>query len=169
MRSNYHLWQCFEVVLKFSIVSLEFLIVFRLGSVLLVTIVVALACAEPVTQSLSGKNWSSLSVSHISFVFQLMVRLLESTSGQRTRSLGYGRETKRQSSLMIKAIGLLPRKCFALIKKSFCSCYLCSYVAFTSEGERLIGEAAKNQAALNPENTVWPIVLPFSSFSPLIF
>jgi len=30
-----------------------------------------------------------------------------------------------------------------------------SYVAFTPEGERLIGEAAKNQAALNPENTVF--------------
>lgn len=30
-----------------------------------------------------------------------------------------------------------------------------SYVAFTPDGERLIGEAAKNQAALNPENTVF--------------
>jgi heat shock protein 5 len=30
-----------------------------------------------------------------------------------------------------------------------------SYVAFTPEGERLIGEAAKNQGALNPENTVF--------------
>ncbi len=29
-----------------------------------------------------------------------------------------------------------------------------SYVAWTPEGERLVGEAAKNQAALNPENTV---------------
>ena len=29
-----------------------------------------------------------------------------------------------------------------------------SYVAFTSE-ERLIGEAAKNQAAMNPTNTVF--------------
>jgi len=32
-----------------------------------------------------------------------------------------------------------------------------SYVAFTPEGERLIGEAAKNQAALNPENTLYDI------------
>jgi len=31
-----------------------------------------------------------------------------------------------------------------------------SYVAFT-ESERLIGEAAKNQAALNPENTVFDV------------
>jgi len=30
-----------------------------------------------------------------------------------------------------------------------------SYVAFTEEGERLIGEAAKNQVALNPANTVF--------------
>ena len=30
-----------------------------------------------------------------------------------------------------------------------------SYVAFTSEGERLIGESAKNQVALNPRNTVF--------------
>jgi heat shock 70kDa protein 1/2/6/8 len=30
-----------------------------------------------------------------------------------------------------------------------------SYVAFTNEGERLIGEAAKNQVALNPRNTVF--------------
>jgi len=32
-----------------------------------------------------------------------------------------------------------------------------SYVAFTPEGERLVGEAAKNQAALNPENTVFDV------------
>ena len=31
-----------------------------------------------------------------------------------------------------------------------------SYVAFTSD-ERLIGEAAKNQAAMNPENTVFDV------------
>ncbi|WFD30868.1 ATPase with role in protein import into the ER [Malassezia sp. CBS 17886] len=30
-----------------------------------------------------------------------------------------------------------------------------SYVAFTPDGERLIGDAAKNQAAQNPENTVF--------------
>jgi len=32
-----------------------------------------------------------------------------------------------------------------------------SYVAFTEDGERLVGEAAKNQAALNPENTVFDV------------
>jgi len=32
-----------------------------------------------------------------------------------------------------------------------------SYVAFTENGERLVGEAAKNQAALNPENTFFDI------------
>lgn len=30
-----------------------------------------------------------------------------------------------------------------------------SYVAFTQEGERLIGDAAKNQLTANPENTVF--------------
>ena len=30
-----------------------------------------------------------------------------------------------------------------------------SYVAFSPSGERLIGDAAKNQASLNPENTVY--------------
>ena len=30
-----------------------------------------------------------------------------------------------------------------------------SYVAFTSDGERLIGDAAKNQLTSNPENTVF--------------
>jgi heat shock protein 5 len=30
-----------------------------------------------------------------------------------------------------------------------------SYVAFTSDGERLIGDAAKNQLTINPENTVF--------------
>ena len=30
-----------------------------------------------------------------------------------------------------------------------------SYVAFTSDGERLIGEAAKNQSATNPTNTIY--------------
>jgi len=30
-----------------------------------------------------------------------------------------------------------------------------SYVAFTEDGERLIGDAAKNQASLNPENTIY--------------
>lgn len=30
-----------------------------------------------------------------------------------------------------------------------------SYVAFTPEGERLIGDAAKNQLTTNPENTVY--------------
>jgi len=32
-----------------------------------------------------------------------------------------------------------------------------SYVAFTAEGERLIGDAAKNQLTTNPENTVFDI------------
>lgn len=31
-----------------------------------------------------------------------------------------------------------------------------SYVAFTEE-ERLVGDAAKNQAAANPENTIYDI------------
>lgn len=30
-----------------------------------------------------------------------------------------------------------------------------SYVAFTNDGERLIGDAAKNQLTTNPENTVF--------------
>ncbi len=30
-----------------------------------------------------------------------------------------------------------------------------SMVAFTDEGERLVGDAAKNQATLNPENTIF--------------
>ncbi|KAJ3051963.1 ATPase with role in protein import into the ER [Rhizophlyctis rosea] len=30
-----------------------------------------------------------------------------------------------------------------------------SYVAFTADGERLVGDAAKNQAATNPENTIF--------------
>lgn len=30
-----------------------------------------------------------------------------------------------------------------------------SYVAFTTEGERLIGDAAKNQLTTNPENTIF--------------
>jgi len=32
-----------------------------------------------------------------------------------------------------------------------------SYVSWTPEGERLIGDAAKNQAAINPENTVFDV------------
>jgi len=32
-----------------------------------------------------------------------------------------------------------------------------SYVAWTSEGERLIGDSAKNQATINPENTVFDV------------
>jgi len=32
-----------------------------------------------------------------------------------------------------------------------------SYVAFTEDGERLIGDAAKNQAALNPKNTIFDV------------
>ena len=32
-----------------------------------------------------------------------------------------------------------------------------SYVAWTDEGERLIGDAAKNQATVNPENTVFDV------------
>ncbi|CAF3478985.1 unnamed protein product, partial [Rotaria sp. Silwood2] len=32
-----------------------------------------------------------------------------------------------------------------------------SYVAFTSDGERLIGDAAKNQLTSNPENTVFDV------------
>jgi len=32
-----------------------------------------------------------------------------------------------------------------------------SWVAFTEEGERLIGEAAKNQGAVNPENTIYDV------------
>ena len=30
-----------------------------------------------------------------------------------------------------------------------------SYVAFTADGERLIGDAAKNQLTTNPENTIF--------------
>jgi molecular chaperone DnaK (HSP70) len=32
-----------------------------------------------------------------------------------------------------------------------------SYVAWTSDGQRLVGDAAKNQAATNPTNTVFDI------------
>ena len=32
-----------------------------------------------------------------------------------------------------------------------------SYVAFTKEGERLIGDAAKNQLTNNPDNTVFDV------------
>ena len=32
-----------------------------------------------------------------------------------------------------------------------------SYVAFTAEGDRLIGDAAKNQLTSNPENTVFDV------------
>ena len=32
-----------------------------------------------------------------------------------------------------------------------------SYVAFTESGERLIGDAAKNQATLNPQNTIYDV------------
>ena len=32
-----------------------------------------------------------------------------------------------------------------------------SYVAFTSEGEQLIGETAKNQITTNPENTIFNV------------
>ncbi len=32
-----------------------------------------------------------------------------------------------------------------------------SYVAFTAEGERLIGDSAKNQLTSNPENTVFDV------------
>lgn len=42
-----------------------------------------------------------------------------------------------------------------------------SYVAFTAEGERLIGDAAKNQLTSNPENT-GESSLPISLFPDLI-
>merc|ERR1740138_668776 len=32
-----------------------------------------------------------------------------------------------------------------------------SYVAWTNEGDRLIGDSAKNQATINPENTVFDV------------
>lgn len=32
-----------------------------------------------------------------------------------------------------------------------------SYVAFTPDGERLIGDAAKNQLTSNPENTIFDV------------
>jgi len=32
-----------------------------------------------------------------------------------------------------------------------------SYIAFTDTGERLVGDAAKNQASLNPENTIFDV------------
>lgn len=32
-----------------------------------------------------------------------------------------------------------------------------SYVAFTAEGDRLIGDAAKNQLTSNPENTIFDV------------
>merc|ERR1712054_17719 len=35
-----------------------------------------------------------------------------------------------------------------------------SYVAWTEEGERMIGDAAKNQATINPENTVFDVKRP---------
>lgn len=32
-----------------------------------------------------------------------------------------------------------------------------SYVAFTDNGDRLVGDAAKNQATINPENTIFDV------------
>jgi len=49
-----------------------------------------------------------------------------------------------------------------------------SYVAFTDENERLVGDAAKNQLTSNPENTIFDVRSyfynsPFQAFSPLFF
>lgn len=45
-----------------------------------------------------------------------------------------------------------------------------SYVAFTAEGERLIGDAAKNQLTSNPENTgELPSLIRFTDFLTLFF
>jgi len=53
-----------------------------------------------------------------------------------------------------------PVRCFltdhALVANEQGSFTTPSFVSFTSE-ERLIGEAAKNQAAMNPENTVFDV------------
>ncbi|CAN6313127.1 unnamed protein product [Urochloa humidicola] len=38
-----------------------------------------------------------------------------------------------------------------------------SWVAFTDGGERLIGEAAKNQAAANPARTIYDVATPWCS------
>ena len=32
-----------------------------------------------------------------------------------------------------------------------------SYVAFTADGQRLVGDAAKNQATINPMNTIFDV------------
>ena len=42
-----------------------------------------------------------------------------------------------------------------------------SYVAWTDEGERLIGDAAKNQATVNPENTVFDVKRLIGNFETL--
>lgn len=51
-------------------------------------------------------------------------------------------------------VGVFRNGCVEIIANEHGNRLTPSYVAFTEDGERLVGDAAKNQAALNPENTV---------------
>jgi len=71
------------------------------------------------------------------------------------------RVTETAGSLSGRLIGLTNTDLFLQVANEQGSFTTPSFVSFTEE-ERLIGEAAKNQAAMNPKNTVFDIksVLP---------
>ena len=58
------------------------------------------------------------------------------------------------SSLFLPSVGVFKNGRVEIIPNDQGNRITPSYVAFTEEGERLIGDAAKNQLTSNPENTV---------------
>lgn len=57
----------------------------------------------------------------------------------------------------ICSVGIYKQGQVEIIPNEFGNRITPSYVAFTSEGQRLVGDAAKNQLTSNPENTVYDI------------
>jgi len=60
-----------------------------------------------------------------------------------------------QTSFFISSVGVYKNGRVEIIANDQGNRITPSYVAFTPDGERLIGDAAKNQLTANPENTVF--------------